>query len=59
MLIHSFVIAGVIDEDYRGNVCVLLFNHSDKDFTVNSGDRVAQLICEKIAYPELKELKVL
>lgn len=24
--------AGVIDEDYRGNVMVLLFNHSDKDF---------------------------
>jgi dUTP pyrophosphatase len=59
MFIYTFIIAGVIDEDYRGNVGVLLFNHSDKDFTVNPGDRVAQLICEKIVYPELKEFKVL
>ncbi|XP_077285264.1 deoxyuridine triphosphatase [Arctopsyche grandis] len=51
--------AGVIDEDYRGNVGVLLFNHSDKDFTVNRGDRVAQLICEKIFYPELQEVPTL
>lgn len=48
----------MIDEDYRGNVGIILFNHSDVDFTVNPGDRVAQLICEKIAYPELAELEV-
>lgn len=50
--------AGVIDEDYRGNVGVILFNHSDQDFVVNSGDRVAQLICEKIAYPKISEFEV-
>lgn len=38
---------------------MLLFNHSDKDFTVNRGDRVAQLICEKIFYPELQEVPTL
>jgi len=48
----------VIDSDYRGNVGVILFNHSDEDFTVNEGDRVAQLICEKIVYPEVVEFKV-
>ncbi|XP_041982690.1 deoxyuridine 5'-triphosphate nucleotidohydrolase [Aricia agestis] len=47
--------AGVIDEDYRGNVGVVLFNHSDNDFVVNKGDRIAQLICEKIFYPEIVE----
>jgi len=33
--------AGVIDEDYRGNVMVLLFNHSDVDFKgqIGSGNR--------------------
>ncbi|CAD7085909.1 unnamed protein product [Hermetia illucens] len=51
--------AGVIDEDYRGNVGVVLFNHSDKDFEVKSGDRVAQLICERIFYPTLVEEKSL
>ncbi|XP_050543865.1 deoxyuridine 5'-triphosphate nucleotidohydrolase-like [Daktulosphaira vitifoliae] len=51
--------AGVIDEDYRGNVGVVLFNHSDEDFNIQPGDRIAQLICEKISYPELMELDTL
>lgn len=48
--------AGVIDADYRGNVGVILFNHSNEDFPVKQGDRVAQLILEKIAYPEVQEV---
>jgi len=48
---------GVIDRDYTGNVCVILFNFSDeKDFVVTRGDRIAQLICEKIEYPELQHV---
>ena len=46
--------AGVIDEDYRGEVCVILFNHSDKDFIVNIGDRIAQLILERISTPDVE-----
>ncbi|XP_059051986.1 deoxyuridine 5'-triphosphate nucleotidohydrolase [Achroia grisella] len=49
--------AGVIDEDYRGNIGVILFNHSDEDFHVKKGDRIAQLICEKIFYPTVVEVK--
>ncbi|KAF9055042.1 dUTP pyrophosphatase [Hymenopellis radicata] len=49
--------AGVIDADYRGTVFVLLFNHSDKDFEVQEGDRVAQLIIEKISTPEVVEVQ--
>lgn len=49
--------AGVVDSDYRGNVGVVLFNFSDMDFQVKKGDRVAQLICEKIEFPELIEEK--
>ena len=45
--------AGVIDSDYRGEVKVLLFNHEDKEFAVKAGDRVAQLILERIATPEV------
>ncbi|XP_055917682.1 deoxyuridine 5'-triphosphate nucleotidohydrolase [Eupeodes corollae] len=48
--------AGVVDEDYRGNLGVVLFNHSDSDFEVKKGDRIAQLICEQIFYPELEQL---
>ncbi|PPR02483.1 hypothetical protein CVT24_002032 [Panaeolus cyanescens] len=48
--------AGVIDADYRGVVFVLLFNHSDKDFEVQEGDRIAQLIIERIYTPEVQEV---
>ena len=47
--------AGVIDADYRGEVGVVLFNHSEEDFEVKPGDRIAQLILEKIATPQVKE----
>ena len=49
--------AGVVDEDYRGNVGVILFNHSDTDFAVKAGDRVAQLILERIMTPEVEEVE--
>ncbi|RVD88823.1 uncharacterized protein DFL_002996 [Arthrobotrys flagrans] len=45
--------AGVIDADYRGPVKILLFNHSDVDFEIKEGDRVAQLILERIYTPEI------
>ncbi|WZD64969.1 dUTPase [Pseudocowpox virus] len=48
--------AGVIDEDYRGNVGVVLFNFGNNDFEVKKGDRIAQLICERVSYPEVKEV---
>lgn len=49
--------AGVIDEDYRGNVGVILFNHLDIDFVIKKGDRIAQLILEKISTPEVVEVE--
>ncbi|XP_076023734.1 deoxyuridine 5'-triphosphate nucleotidohydrolase, mitochondrial [Genypterus blacodes] len=51
--------AGVVDEDYRGNVGVVLFNFNKEPFEVKKGDRVAQLVCERICYPELLEQKTL
>jgi dUTP diphosphatase len=39
--------AGVIDSGYRGEVKVLLFNHSDEDYCIKKGDRIAQLIVQK------------
>lgn len=40
--------AGVIDSQYRGEIKVLLFNHSDDDFTIESGDRIAQILIQKV-----------
>lgn len=38
----------MIDADYRGEVKVLLFNFSDVEFTIKEGDRIAQLILERV-----------
>ena len=48
--------AGVIDSDYRGELGVVLFNFSNEDFCINMGDRIAQLVFEKIKTPEIKEV---
>lgn len=34
---------------------MILFNFSNEDFQIKKGDRIAQLICERIYYPDLKE----
>uniref|UniRef100_A0A0X3PC36 Deoxyuridine 5'-triphosphate nucleotidohydrolase n=1 Tax=Schistocephalus solidus TaxID=70667 RepID=A0A0X3PC36_SCHSO len=47
--------AGVVDQDYRGNIGVVLFNFGDEEFQVRKGDRIAQLVCEKIFLPKLVE----
>ena len=49
--------AGVVDGDYRGEVGVVLFNHGDQDFEVKMGDRIAQLILEKIDTPPIEEVQ--
>ncbi len=49
--------AGVIDSDYRGVVKVLLFNHGDEDYVVNVGDRIAQMIMERILRPHFVEVE--
>ncbi|TPX34387.1 dUTP diphosphatase [Synchytrium microbalum] len=49
--------AGVIDEDYRGNVGVVMFNFSDVDFEVKTGDRIAQLILERIYHTTVLEVE--
>ena len=43
--------AGVVDSDYRGKIKVVLFNHSAEDFAVQAGNRIAQLILERIETP--------
>ncbi|KAK9368658.1 dUTPase-like protein [Lipomyces kononenkoae] len=45
--------AGVVDADYRGPLKILLFNHSNEDFQVHAGDRIAQMVIEKIITPEV------
>jgi dUTP pyrophosphatase len=49
--------AGVVDSDYRGNVGVLLFNLSDKPFTINRGDRIAQMVIKKYEMLQVEEVE--
>ncbi|MDH3654940.1 MAG: dUTP diphosphatase [Myxococcales bacterium] len=44
---------GTIDEDYRGEVQVLLINHGSAAFTIETGDRIAQLIVAQVTRVEI------
>jgi dUTP pyrophosphatase len=46
---------GTIDADYRGEIGVILINLSDTAFTVNDGDRIAQMIISKVEKAEMIE----
>jgi dUTP pyrophosphatase len=49
--------AGVIDYDYRGEVFVLLINHHNENtYEVKSGEKIAQLIMERIKRPSIQEV---
>ncbi|MCK0178747.1 dUTP diphosphatase [Flavobacteriaceae bacterium S0862] len=50
---------GTIDADYRGEIGVILVNLSNEDFTINNGERIAQLVIAKHERAEWEELQVL
>ncbi len=45
---------GTIDADYRGELMVLLINLSDADFTINDGERIAQMVVTRHEQPTLE-----
>ena len=47
---------GTIDSDYRGELKVILFNHSSKNFKINNKDRIAQMVLAPIMKMELEEI---
>ena len=47
---------GVIDSDYRGEVCVGLCNVSDKPYVIAPGERVAQMVIAPVLTPEVEEV---
>ncbi|HDK26741.1 MAG TPA: dUTP diphosphatase [Candidatus Atribacteria bacterium] len=50
---------GTIDSDYRGIVKVILINLGEKDFIIQRGDRIAQLVIQKVFFPDFKLVKTL
>ncbi len=50
---------GTIDADYRGEIGIILFNFSDKPFTIRRGDRIAQIVFAKIEKAKFVRVDVL
>lgn len=50
---------GTIDADYRGEVKIILINLSDTDFTINSGDRIAQIVFARCEQMEMVSVETL
>ncbi len=46
---------GTIDSDYRGEIKVIIYNHGNNDFTINNGDRIAQMILTPVVKIEFEE----
>ena len=45
---------GVIDSDYRGEICVGLLNQTEKAFTVNPEERIAQMVISPVILPTIE-----
>ena len=48
---------GTIDSDYRGEIKIILFNHSKDEFIVNNNDRIAQMILMPVLKAKFEEVK--
>jgi len=52
---------GTIDADYRGEICAIMINLSDSDFTINDGDRICQMVIarhEKAEWVAVENLEI-
>ena len=59
LALNHFIVTidGVVDLDYTSSIKVVLANHSDIDYNIMRGDKIAQIIIEKIFIPKFVEIK--
>ncbi|HET9434907.1 MAG TPA: dUTP diphosphatase [Chitinophagaceae bacterium] len=50
---------GTIDSDYRGEIKIILINLSAEEQVINSGDRIAQMIIQKVEIAEFEQVEIL
>lgn len=50
---------GTIDSDYRGEIQLIVINLGDKEYILNRGERIAQMVFAKVLKPEIVEVEVL
>lgn len=51
--------AGVVDFGYRGPLVICLTNHSDKPYQILKGDKIAQLVVQRVEMPRIEEVEQL
>lgn len=47
---------GTVDSDYRGEIMVILINHSNEDFAIKQGDRIAQGVVQAVLQARFEEV---
>lgn len=52
--IHNITSTGLIDEGYNGEIVVKLHNHGDKNYLVECGDKISQLVIVPVLYETIK-----
>ena len=50
---------GTVDSDYRGEICVILINHGPEPVRIERGDRIAQLVVQKLPEVRFEEAEAL
>lgn len=50
-------LGGVIDAGYRGELQIGLVNHSDETYEIKKGDKITQLLIQKVEHPEIEEVR--
>lgn len=50
---------GVIDSNYRGEVAVIMKNLSEKDYVISKGDKIAQILIQRVECPMIEEVEEL
>jgi len=53
---HISVNAGVCDADYRGTIKFLIFNHANRELIIPYGQKIGQMVIEKIVYPVVRQV---
>lgn len=51
---HNLTATGLIDEPYRGEIIVKLYNHGEDSYLVSAGDKIAQLVVQPVIYEPLE-----
>lgn len=52
--VHDITSTGLVDEGYGGEIMVKLYNHGDKDYRVEAGDKISQLVVLPCLYEPIE-----